>query len=458
MVSQRSPLWSLAIIAILVVLVRLAVFMVYPHDGPQVERGLAPDGWLNIARNVISGHGYSNPADDPTARRGPTVVYFFAAVVWLGGDHLWSIVLAQWLADVGTAILLFFIAREIFQDRRVAVLAAFLFAFYGPGLAFTFSAWSEPVFTLVLAGFSLSLLRALRQPSLRRFAISGVLLGLAVLARPVMQFYPLMVLLLLGWTVGRPWRQVMPHFAVFCAVFAIVLLPWIVRNYLVFQAFIPGSSHSGDAFYQGNVALAQPDYLRYRSTGEAMIVLRQTLEARFGPVPADLTLRSYVKAKGVNEYQFDRIAFGEAMKLIRAFPDRYVLTSLVRLVRFWMGVRFLSLVQGKDSPWAYQVPVVNGVLLILAALAVACFRGAWLRSAVPLIVLVAYTTAVYTATLAIARFSVPIMPYVMLLAAHSIIHILPKLGKAGSVVLALLECCDRSARPLADPPIVRFAN
>ena len=287
MLTNRSTLWSLTFIAILVVLVRLAVFMVYPQDGPQVERGLAPDQWLSIARNVVSGQGYTSPTDPdiPTARRGPTVVYFFAAVLWLGGDHFWSIVLAQWLVDVATAILLFFIALEIFQDRRVGLLAAFLFAFYGPGLVFTFSGWSEPVFTLVLAGFSLSLLRALRQPSLWRFAISGILLGLAVLARPILQFYPLMVLPLLWWTLGRSWRQVMPYFAVFCSVFAIVLLPWVIRNYLVFQAFIPGSSHSGDAFYQGNFALAQPDYVRYRSTEEAMLVFRQALEARFGPTP-----------------------------------------------------------------------------------------------------------------------------------------------------------------------------
>jgi hypothetical protein len=242
-----------------------------------------------------------------------------------------------------------------------------------------------------------------------------------------MQFYPLVVLLLLWWTLGRSWRQVMPHFAVFCSVFAIVLLPWVVRNYLVFQAFIPGSSHSGDSFYQGNVSLTQPDYARYRSTEEAMLVLRQTLEARFGPTPDHLDLNTYVKAKELNEYEFDRIAFAEAIEIIRRFPDRYVLASLVRLTRFWLGVRFIDLLlQGRASPWAYQVPAVNGLLLILAAVAVVCFRGAWLRSAVPLIVLVAYTTALYAATLAIARFSVPIIPYVLIFAAYTIVRLLPE--------------------------------
>jgi len=251
-------------------------------------------------------------------------------------------------------------------------------------------------------------------------------LGLTVLARPVMQFYPLAVLPLLWWTLDRPWHHVLVHFAVFCSVFAIILLPWVVRNYLIFDAFIPGSSHSGDSFYQGNSVLDQPDYLRYRTTEQAEPALREALEARFGPAPDHLTLSSYARAKGLNEYQVDRIAFQEAIKAIRAYPARYVVASLVRLGRFWLGSRFVNLVQGRGSPWSYPVPVANGALLALALVAAVCFRGTWLRSAAPIIVLIAYTTAAYTATLAIARFSVPIMPYVMVFAAFTIVQLLQR--------------------------------
>ena len=432
MLSSRSTYRSVVTIAILVVLVRYAVFLMYPQAGPHVER-VDPDGWLSIARNVVSGQGYAYPnlPDSPTARRGPTVVYFFAAALWLGGDHLWSIVIVQWLADVGTAIQLFFIAREIFQDRRVAFLAALLFALYGSGIVYTFSAWSEPVFTFVLAGFTWSLLCALRRPSLWRFALCGGLLGLAVLARPVMQFYPLVVLSLLWWSLAKSWRQALVHFAVFCFAFAAVLLPWVVRNYLVFHAFVPGSTHSGDAFYQGNFALDQANYFSYRTTDQSRLALRQVLEARFGPEPGDLDLYRYARVKGLNEYQVDRIAFGEAINAIRAFPGRYIVASLVRLVRLWLGSRFVNLLMGGESRWGYIVGAVNGTLLALAAVGVVGFRGAWLQSAVPLIVLIAYTTALYTATISIARFSVPIMPYVMLFAAHALIHLIPKWAKHG---------------------------
>ena len=355
MLNNRSTWWMLFLIAILAVLVRCAVFSIYPERGPQVERQ-DPDGWLTIARSVVNGQGYShNDPDKPTARRGPTVVYFFATVLWLAGDNRWAILIAQWLVDAGTCLVLFFIALEIFHDRRVALVASLIFALYGSGLVFSLTAWSEPVFTLVMAGFTWSLLCALRDPSLWRFALSGGLLGLCVLARPVMQFYPVVVLPLLWWSLAKPWRQVLARYVVFCGVFAIVLLPWVVRNYLTFQAFIPAASHGGDSFYQGNFALGQANYLSYHNTEASHRALREVLESRFGPAEDHLTLslNRYARAKGLNENQVDRIAFEEAVKTIREFPGRYVVASLVRAARFWFGTRFVGLYMGGGSRFGY---------------------------------------------------------------------------------------------------------
>ena len=442
MVNNRSTLWSLALIAILVVLVRGVVFLV---DTTQADIAYDVDCYLEIARNVVSGKGYSlaNSTDEPvaTAMRGPTVVYFFVAVLWLFGDHPWSIVLAQWLVDAGTSVLLFFIAMEIFQDRRVAFVRCLLFAFYEPGLIFTFRGWSEPVFTLVLAGFTLSLLRALRQPSIWRYALCGFLLGLAVLARPVMQFYPLVVLPLLWWALKQRWLLIIPRFAIFFLAFVAVLSPWVIRNYIVFNAFIPGSTHSGAPFYEGNFALDQPDYLRHRGTEEANIPLRKVLEARFGPAPNNLEQpeytkanfsstdpsASYAKAKGFTELEMDQFAFQEGVKVVRTYPGRYVLVSIVRVFRVWFHHNFVTyLITGIGKlPRSWLVASINAALLGLALAAFMWLRGSWLRpAAVSLVVLVAYNTAIYAATNAVGRYSVPLMPYVMVFAAFAIVQLL----------------------------------
>lgn len=405
--GKRHTLLSLVLIAIIVLLVRLIFFLVYT---PDVHHALpAPDSWLQIARNLVDGQGYS--LTGPTAKRGPTVVFFFVAVLWLFGDGMWPIVIGQWLADVGTSILLFFIALEVFKSRRVAFISSLLFAFYGPGISYTIRAWSEPVFTLALAGFTLSLLRALRQPLSWRFALSGLLLGVATLARPSMQFYPLVLLPLIFWALDRRWSVALSSFAILFASFGLVLLPWAVRNSLIFHAFIPATSHSGRVLYQGNFALGDPDYLRYRNWKESEEALAKVLESRFGPAPGD--------TEGLNEHEIDKIAQQEGIRAIRAHPGRYVVLSLRRFFQLWFSQGF-----GIPPPLeSYLTAITNGILLGLATAAFVFFRGTWLWPAIPLIVLVAFNTAVYIAVLAVPRFNIPIMPYVLVFAAQTIVRL-----------------------------------
>jgi len=436
MVNRHSTLSILALIAILVVLARGIVFVVDSRWSDQEFSGgqeFDVDRWLEIARNLVNGKGYSlttyGASDEPrpTAVRGPTVVYFFVALLWFFGDHPWLIVIAQWLVEVGTCAILFFIGIELFQDRRVAFTACLFFAFYVPGMIFTFRAWSEPVFTLVLAGFTLSLLRALRHPSVWRYALCGALLGLAVMARPVMQFYPLVILPILVWATERHWTTVLSRFAVFVVAFAIVLSPWVVRNYLVFDAFIPGSLWSGRPFYEGNFVLDRPDYLRHRGSEEGNLAFQKVLEARLGPAPDSHDAGSYARIKGISELEIDRIASQESVKLVQTFPGRYAILSTVRLFRFWFHHRLVTFVIiGGKLPKAASIAVVNLALLGLAGAALMWFRGPWLHLAVPLIVLIAYNSAVYGATNAVGRYSVPIMPYIMLFAAHTVVQLLAK--------------------------------
>jgi 4-amino-4-deoxy-L-arabinose transferase-like glycosyltransferase len=437
--NVRSAFGYLILVTLVVVLVRWVVSLTDPSL-VLVGDDFAADRYLEIARHVVSGEGYSlspyGQSDGlrPTAVRGPMGVYFFAAIIYMFGNNPWWIIVAQWLIDAGTAVVLFLIAIEIFQDRRVAVVASLLFAFYLPGLVFTFAAWSEPLFALLLAGSTFSLLRALRGRSTWWYALSAALLGLAMMTRPVVQFYPLVMVILLAWALDRQWSRIIPKVSVFLVAFAAVLSPWVIRNYLVFNTFIPGSSWSGPPFYEGNFALDQPDYLRQRSSGESGVALRKALEARFGSVNVPDN-GSYYNAIGVNEVEFDRIAFQEGLKLVHAHPGRYISLSIVRFFRLWFHHRFVNFViMGGKLPKAWLVGVMNGALLGLAAAAFIWFRGQWLRQATLLIVLIAYNSAVYAATNAVGRYSVPIMPYVMLFAAFTIVQLIQRWGTQSAAI------------------------
>jgi hypothetical protein len=476
--GEHSIFWSLALLATVVLLVRALIFLI---DTTQVDVPFDIDRWLETARNIVAGHGYSLSSlgyDEPvpTALRGPTVVYFFATVLWMFGDHMGSILMAQWLVDAATSVVLFFIALEIFRDRRVAFMASLLYAFYLPGLIFTFRGYSEPVFTLTLAGFSLSLLLARRRPALWRFALSGGLLGLATLARPIMQFFPMVLGVLLWWELDYQWRRALRSFAALALAFAAVLAPWVIRNYRVFGAFIPAATHSGGPFLESNFALDQPDYLKQRSSEQAALTLRKILEARFGPASnlesdsratvrncesaverelakkrppllrsercvEEFKVNKVAKAHGLNEFELSRIAFQETLQVVRAHPGRYVLVSIVRFFRLWFHHRFVQFViLGGKLPRAWSVAALNAVLLGLALTGFLCFRGPWIRSAVCLMVLLAYVSAMYAAAQAVGRYSAPLMPYVMVFSAHALVQLFARrFRKTPETILAVQQ-------------------
>lgn len=341
--NKRRIISSLILIAIVVVFVRYVMFLAYISPIDLDGRPPDPDRWWETARNIVDGHGYAlstfqmSDTPRPTALRGPSVVYFFAAVLWLFGDHLWAVFIAQWLIDVGTAFILFFIALDIFRDWRVGVTASLLFACYVPSLLLSFSVWSEPLYGLLLASFTLCFLRALNQPVAWRLILCGVFLGLTTLAKPVMQFYPLVVLPLLIWRLDWHWQKALYSFAVLVVAFAAVMSPWVVRNYGHFHAFIAGTNQTGKPLYQSNYALGRPDYLHMQTSKSSSLSLRQVLESRFGSAPDNPDLWSYASVKDINEFELDQMALQEAKKVILTFPGRYVILSAFRVLRLWFG-------------------------------------------------------------------------------------------------------------------------
>jgi hypothetical protein len=149
----------------------------------------------------------------------------------------------------------------------------------------------------------------------------------------------------------------------------------------------------------------------------------KVLELRFGPAPAGIDkLVDYMKFKDLNEYEVDQIARQEGMQAIKTYPGRAIILSLGNFIRLWFSLELADMPSAKSCLTA----VVNSILLGLAGAAFVFFRGAWLQPAVPLIVLVGFNTVVYTVVLGLARFNTPVMPYFMLFAAQTLIHLLPR--------------------------------
>ncbi|MDP8925027.1 MAG: glycosyltransferase family 39 protein, partial [Chloroflexota bacterium] len=180
----------------------------------------------------------------PILKRPPLYPAFVGGVIALFGEELRVLVLVQHLIGVLVALATFALGRLAF-GTAVGLLAGSLTALSGPLLIMEHYLMSETLFAALQVGALLAYLLGARSGRLRLFVAAGLLLGLAALTRPIAQLT--LVVMLAGLPMLAPsWRPALRAAAVMLAVFAVTVVPWMVRNNLVQGTFaVAGGSGEG---------------------------------------------------------------------------------------------------------------------------------------------------------------------------------------------------------------------
>jgi hypothetical protein len=363
----------------------------------------------------------------------------FLAVACLAGPI--AAALAQVTLSAFSVVLVWRLAREVFADRHIAIIAAWIFAFEPLSIIYSILLLSE---TLFLAVFLMSLIRLvefLRSGRLRVLAEAGLWLAAATFVRPVTYYLPVALaagLMLVPERVpGLRWKAP--------AVLLLSVLPWLaawqMRNYLE-TGFAGFSSIQTQNLYFFSAA---------EVTGRAEHRTLPAVQDEFGYNDEQLFLERHPETAGLNQAQrlnFTRIA---AKRILRAHPWLFVRTHLAGSIRTALnpgGAVLLDLVHAPVDYEAFtrerelgpmlaalwmaanhplQMAVMAAPGLILLGFYVFAVLGA-VRGRTPgaclwlLLGVVLYFFAVSGGAVAAARLRLPVMPIVCVLAAAGIVH------------------------------------
>jgi 4-amino-4-deoxy-L-arabinose transferase-like glycosyltransferase len=413
LLSQTKSAWAHRLLLLTVIALALSVRVLYAIFFPApTQSALNADGWGTIAHNLIDGYGYTYPYHldpnpqagplQPNVGRGPVPVLLYASLFWLFGYSVLPVVLANWFLDVMSIVIIYRLGREIFKSPLVGLLAGMIYALYIPEVTVAQYAYSEPIFTFLLLGFTLCFLWLLSRPTIALASLTGLLLGLATLSRTSAMLLPLVCLPFL-FIFLRDWRAVVKYFGILCLVFVLVLVPWTVRNYFTFHTFYPGTTLFGSNVFTNNYYLETEDYSRELGWNQFTDVTRQIYEER-GEVMTD-----------ESPIEVDRLLLTEGLKRIGARPDRYLIVTCLRFFRMWFSVGFST----PPSLRSYMVMVANALLLVLTLVAFLFFRAEWTRQAWPIVAIIAYHTLLYSLVNAQVRYSFPFIPYIVLFVAYA---------------------------------------
>ena len=306
-VSARNK-QLLAWILILAVLIRIPV-AVLMGDQITVLPGIQDQvSYDALARSLLNGRGYSftenwypfTPANTPTAHWSFLYPLYLAGVYAVTGYHPLAARLLQ--ATVGGALLCFLVYRI---GRRVAneetgLVGATLVAVYGYFIYYNAALMTETFF-IVLILLTLHLGLELKEnPTSLHWVGLGFALGLAGLLRQtVLLFIPFLLFWLFLELRTRDihwWHFFIPVVVVF-----LLIVPWTLRNYLVYREFLLLNSNAGYALFASNNPNLGTDW-----RNDIVVV----------PVPEEL--------KGQNEAQLDRALAQRAIESIRGDPERYL--------------------------------------------------------------------------------------------------------------------------------------
>jgi 4-amino-4-deoxy-L-arabinose transferase-like glycosyltransferase len=364
----------------------------------------------SVAGSIAQGHGFSSPFwydSGPTAWASPIYCYFLAGIFKTFGLYTNASALVAMIFDslcsAFTCWAVFVLANKTF-DRRIAVLAAWLWAFSPSAIhASTRYIWETCVSTLLLT-FSLVLaVRMLKATRILEWVSYGAVWAFSALTNgAVLILFPFTLLWLLLRTKKRTpqyfvrcfWRLVIAGIAA-----AVVLTPWAIRNDIVFGSPMLRSG-MGDALYAGmlfdtelgrayptHMLASPPEQKLYREMGES----------------------NYMAKRRVDAY-----------RMIEEHPMDFVRFSVTRCLLFWFGDwrRLVVLEHGGLS-------VIGGLVLFGAIAAggmiglVLCFRRkspfAWLY-AIPFFTF----PNLYYVTHVESRYRHPIEPVLIVLTAFAI--------------------------------------
>ncbi len=214
-----------------------------------------------IAKNLISGKGYSIDGITPTAYRPPGYPLLMAIFAKLGAGVFWFRML-NFLFLAGTMVLLFFIAQKELTPLAGVITAIIILCY--PVLFFTASTLYAQTLGMLLLISTIFLLNYWQIPTEKRAVFFGVVTGFIQgwLMLTIPGLIPTSLLAAVWFYFARkdiPFTRRIGTMIVMLLVGFAVLFSWSIRNYRTFGKFILMTTHDGITLLHGNSEFATPN-------------------------------------------------------------------------------------------------------------------------------------------------------------------------------------------------------
>lgn len=423
--NKRNKLW----LTVLLFFLAFGIEILYIHSY-SVPYFISPDGYhySNIAENFLNGQGLVNTAnfvqgDDGMVREvaqtreyvvGPVYPLLLALVYGLFGFKSYGMVIYLHALLGAASAVLAYKTGELLFGRRYAwipyglTLGYPLFAFWGM-YVLTETAY---VFTITLFLYLLALYaQEAKKPKLKTLLILGGAMGISNLVRPLLLLFFPVLGLWIWWMQRGKLKIAVRDFTVIVVMTILVMCPWWIRNGIRYHQFIVVSNYGSYEFYLGNNPQTITDSYFY------------------------FTQPSYdPEVKG----RIEKLPLAEQEKEYKSLGVAYILNHPLQFLQrtfakeknlFWQPV---TPVYGKSYKMQGYLLDQWYLLLGLAGVILSFFQ---LRKYSFLLIFTVYYSFVVSMITVVsgARYRLPVMPAMVLLASLAVVMFLQGIGRLARV-------------------------
>ncbi len=383
-------------------LIRLAVIPFLLGDVLNPVRDHWDFGWEEgrIARSLAAGEGFSSPLfgkTGPTSWTTPIYPLLVAGVFKVCGTYTkgaaWTILALNSLFAALTCLPIYFVAKQCFSSRA-ALWAGWLWVFFPFSIFYAAGyVWGFCLDTLMMTLVLWYTLAMERRNGLGAWGSYGLLWGVAALTNPViLSTLPF----LFGWLYFRRGARVRwPSEFVTAALFlSLTVAPWLVRNYIVFDRFIPFRGTFWMIFWEGN-------------TGDTSDLFPDWTN----PAHNEKEMEEY-RSRGEMGYVAEKKRL--SLEFLRDHPGLCLRLTVRRFVYIWTGFWSLRADYLAGEPFAFWNIGISTILLILMLAGIRRAHCTETMNTIPLLAVLFCYPMVYYVAHAGTEYRHPIDPVVVI--------------------------------------------
>lgn len=173
-----------------------------------------------------------------------------------GDGALIAIRIIQAIMQGITLYFVYFIGRELF-NRKVAIIAAFLFAVYLPEAVAPNLILTEVLFQFLFVLMLYFAIVGIKENKMIYYIITSVFWALTCLTRPNAAIFPLFIVVF--WFVYKyKFKDMLKYIIVAFAIFSVIFAPWWIRNYNMKGHFVLFTDSSANPKLLGSMVFNNP--------------------------------------------------------------------------------------------------------------------------------------------------------------------------------------------------------